>query len=283
MGIGPDNQITVADNEGNWVPSSKIDLIREGGFYGYLAGAPDAPEGVVPDPPLCYIPKAADNSSGGQVWYTGERWGDYHQNGMLHLSWGRCTLHAVLQEEIDGIRQAATVRFPGLTFLSGSGEAGFHPIDGQLYVVGLNGWQTGAAADGSFQRVRYTGRPIHMPTALNVFEDGVLLTFSEPIDAATASDLRRYRAEQWDYRWSSTYGSFHYSASDPSRIGHDPVTIRSAELQEDGRSVFLRIDGLKPVDQFWLATDLVAEDESPLRFDLYATIHALRDAETRSP
>lgn len=283
MGIGPGDQITVADNEGNWVPSSKIDLIREGGFYGYLAGAPEAPEGVVPDRPLCYIPKVADNSSGGQVWYTGDRWGDYHQGGMLHLSWGRCTLHAVLQEEIEGVHQAATVRFPGLTFLSGSGEAGFHPIDGQLYVVGLNGWQTGAAADGSFQRVRYTGRPIHMPAALNVFEDGVLLTFSEPIDAAIASDPRRYRAERWNYRWLSTYGSFHYSAADPSRIGHDPVIIRSAEPQEDGRSVFLRIDGLKPVDQFWLATDLVAEDESPLRFDLYATIHALRDAETRSP
>ncbi|WP_169978823.1 LamG-like jellyroll fold domain-containing protein [Tautonia rosea] len=283
MGIGPANQITVADNEGNWVPSSKIDLIREGGFYGYLASAPEAPEGVVPDPPLCYIPKAADNSSGGQVWYTGDRWGDYHQNGMLHLSWGRCTLHAVLQEEIEGIHQATTVRFPGLTFLSGSGQAVFHPIDGQLYVVGLNGWQTGAAADGSIQRVRYTGRPIHMPTALNVFEDGVLLTFSEPIDEAIASDLKRYRAEQWNYQWSSTYGSFHYSAINPTRIGHDSVPIRSAEFQEDGRSVFLRIDGLKPVDQFWLATDLVAEDESPLRFDLYATIHALRAAEDRSP
>ncbi|WP_152053538.1 LamG-like jellyroll fold domain-containing protein [Tautonia marina] len=283
MGIGPDNQITVADNEGNWVPSSKIDLIREGGFYGYLAGAPEAPEGVVPDPPLCYIPKAADNSSGGQVWYTGDRWGDYHQNGMLHLSWGRCTLHAVLQEVVDGIHQAATVRFPGLTFLSGSGEAVFHPIDGQLYVVGLNGWQTGAAADGSLQRVRYTGRPIHMPAALQVYEDGLLLSFSEPIDAATAADVKRYRAEQWNYRWSSIYGSFHYSASDPARIGHDPVTIQSAEPQEDGRSVFLRIDGLKPIDQFWLSTDLVAEDQSPLRFDLYATIHALRASESRSP
>lgn len=278
LGVGPEGQVTVADNEGNWVPSSKIDLIREGGFYGFLGSASEAPEGVRPDPPLCYIPKVADNSSGGQLWYTGDRWGDYHRGGMLHLSWGRCTLLSVLQDEVDGIPQAATVRFPGLTFLSGSGEAEFSPSDGQLYVVGLTGWQTGAVADGSFQRVRSTGRPIHMPSSFRAHEDGVLVTFSRPIDPDSAADLRRYRAERWNYRWSGTYGSFHYSAEEPDRIGHDPVPIVSAEPTADGRGVFLRIDGMAPVDQFWLATDLLAEDGTPLRFDLHATIRALHPA-----
>ena len=117
-------------------------------------------------------------SSGGQVWNTSDRWGTYHQGGMLHLSWGRCTLHAVLEDKVGQVPQAATVRFPDLTFLSGSGEAAFSPSDGQLYVVGLNGWQTGAESDGSFQRVRYSGRPIHMPSAFEPCEDGIKLTFS---------------------------------------------------------------------------------------------------------
>ncbi|RUL86960.1 LamG-like jellyroll fold domain-containing protein [Tautonia sociabilis] len=283
LGVGPQGQITVADNEGNWVPSSKIDLIRSGGFYGFLGSAAEAPDGLRPDPPLCFIPKVADNSSGGQVWVTSNRWGDYHRGGMLHLSWGRCTLHAVLQDEVDGVPQAATVRFPGLTFRSGSAEAAFSPADGQLYVVGLNGWQTGAVADGSFQRVRATGRSVAMPSAFQAFEDGLKLTFSVPIDPQTAADPRRYRAERWNYRWSGTYGSFHYSPSDPSRIGHDPVPITAAEPLPDGRGVFLRVPDLAPVDQLWLATDLLDADGSPLRFDLYATLHALRPPISESP
>jgi hypothetical protein len=275
LGAGPSGQLSVADNEGTWVPSSKIDLIREGGFYGFLGSASEAPEGVRPEPPLCYIPKVADNSSGGQLWYTGDRWGDYHRGGMLHLSWGRCTLLSVLQDEVDGVAQAATVRFPGLTFLSGSGEAEFSPRDGQLYVVGLDGWQTGARADGSFQRVRYTDQQIHMPSQFQAFEDGIRVTFSRPIDPAVAAEPGRYHLERWNYRWTSTYGSFHYSAEDPERVGHDRVPIVSAEPMADGRSVFLRVDRMTPVDQLWLATDLLAEDGSPLRFDLYATIHAL--------
>lgn len=283
LGIGPNDEITVADNEGNWVPTSKIDLIRPGGFYGYLGSAAEAPEGVRPDPPLCYLPKVADNSSGGQVWYVGDRWGDYHRGGMLHLSWGRCTLHAVLRDRVGEIDQASTVRFPGLAFLSGSGEAEFHPIDGQLYVIGLNGWQTGAVADGSFQRVRHTGRPIHMPESLQAFEDGILLRFSGPIDTDLATDLGRYRAERWNYQWSSTYGSFHYSVEDPALIGHDPLTILSAEPLPDGKGVFLRTDAMVPVDQLWLATDLTTEDGNPLRFDIYATVHALHPSSDRTP
>ncbi|MFK7821045.1 MAG: LamG-like jellyroll fold domain-containing protein, partial [Planctomycetaceae bacterium] len=155
MGVSGEGEVTVADNEGPWVPSSKIDLIKRGGFYGFLGSAKQVPAGVRPEQPLCWIPKVADNSSGGQMWNTSSTWGPYHQGGMLHLSWGRCTMHAVLRDVVGGVQQGATVQFPGLTFLSGSGEAEFNPKDGQLYVVGLDGWQTGAVQDGSLQRVRY--------------------------------------------------------------------------------------------------------------------------------
>jgi len=278
MGMGPNGEITVADNEGNWVPTSKIDLIREGGFYGFLGAGADPDADLRPDPPLCYIPKVADNSSGGQVWYTGDRWGGYHQGGMLHLSWGRCSLHAVLRDRVNGVDQAATVRFPDLTFESGPGEAEFSPADGQLYVVGLDGWQTGAIADGCLERVRFTGKLIHMPSQLQFHGNGLLLSFSEPIDREIATDVRRYRAERWNYRWSNTYGSFHYSVADPDRIGHDTVEVLEAIPTADGRGVFLRIDEAVPVDQFALHTDLRAADGAPLRFDLYATVHALRPA-----
>jgi hypothetical protein len=278
MGMGPRDELTVADNEGNWVPSSKIDLIRPGGFYGFLGGQARAPEGLQPDAPLCYIPKVADNSSGGQVWVTSDRWGGFHFGEMLHLSWGRCTLHAVLRDRVGEVWQAATVQFPGITFLSGPGEGRFHPVDGQLYVVGLTGWQTGASADGSFQRVRYTGRPVSMPEAFHVHADGLRIQFTVPVDPASAGNVARYRIEQWRYRWSGVYGSFHYSVERPGQIGHDSLAVSSARLLADGRTIFLEVPGLGPVDQIQVHADLTAADGRPMRFDLYGTIHALGPA-----
>lgn len=275
MGIGPGDEITVADNEGNWVPSSKIDLIRAGGFYGYLGNRKKAPAGLTPERPLCYIPKVADNSCGGQVWVTSDRWGDYHRGEMLHLSWGRCTLHAVLREKVQQTWQAATVQFPDLTFLAGPGEGAFHPIDGQLYVVGLDGWQTGAAVDGSFQRVRFTGAPIYMPAAFHVHENGIRIRFTQPLDAESTVQTSNYRVEQWNYKWLSTYGSFHYSVRNPGTIGHDSLTVESAHVLPDGKTVFLAIPGLQPVDQLHVHTDIRSADGTSLQFDLYSTVNAL--------
>ena len=165
LGAGPNGEITVADNEGNWVPSSKIDLIAPNGFYGFLGGATERPQNQAPLRPLCFLPKVADNACGGQFWQTSDAWGSYHRGGMFHFSWGRCTLHAVLEQQAGKTRQAATVEIPGVVLQSGPGEAEFHPRDGQLYVVGLDGWQTAAQADGSFQRIRYTGRPVRLPSS----------------------------------------------------------------------------------------------------------------------
>jgi hypothetical protein len=272
--VGPGGEVTVADNEGNWVPSSKIDLIRPGGFYGFLGNAPAARANVKPERPLCFIPKVADNSCGGQTWVTSDRWGDYHRGQMLHFSWGRCTLHAVLRQQVGDVWQAATVRFPNLTFLSGSGEGEFHPRDGQLYVIGLDGWQTGAVKDGSFQRVRYTGKPVHMPSSFAVHENGVKIGFTRPL-AESSVRPENFRVEQWNYRWASTYGSFHYSAADPERIGHDRLVVSAVRRLPEENAVFLEIPGLRPVDQLHIHTELAASDSTPLAFDLYGTANAL--------
>lgn len=275
MGVSQGGEVTVADNEGPWVPSSKIDLIRRDGFYGFLGGAKVAPADTRPEPPLCWIPKVADNSSGGQVWNTSPSWGPYHRDGMLHLSWGRCTLHAVLRDDVRGTHQGATVRFPGLTFRSGSGEAEFNPRDGQLYVVGLDGWQTGAVQDGCFQRVRYTGKPVYMPSSFRVFTNGIEIGFSEPMDKEMLADEKNYRLEQWNYRWTSTYGSFHYSVSDPEKIGHDSVAVTSVSVAPDQKSVFLQTNSLGPVDQIQVHIQSATTAGKPRAFDIYGTIKEL--------
>src|SRR4030095_9892668 len=95
------------------------------------------------DPPLCWIPHAVDNSSGSQVWGTSRRVGPL-SGQMLHLSWGRCTMLLTLRDVVDGVAQGAVVPLKG-RFLSGPMRGAFSPKDGQLYVVGCQGWQTAAA------------------------------------------------------------------------------------------------------------------------------------------
>ena len=278
MGVSPTGEVTVADNEGNWVPSSKIDLIKPGGFYGFVNG-PDDPSANLPaERPLCYLPKAADNASGGQVWATSDQWGDYQRGKMLHFSWGRGTMHAVLEQQVGETRQAATVAFDDLHFLSGPADAEFHPLDGQLYVVGMDGWTTAATQDGCLTRVRYTGGPTKMPTAFSAHGNGFVVQFSSPLNPASAAKRENYRINQWNYRRSSRYGSFHYRVSQPEVVGHEGVAVERAELLPDGRSVFLRTENVQPVDQLHVHVDLFDEDEGRLTHDIYATVHAVAPA-----
>ncbi len=275
LGMGPNDEITVADNEGNYVPSSKIDLIEPGGFYGYLENIAEPPANVQPNRPLCFIPKFIDNSCGGQMWVPDDqRWGHYQAGQMLHLSWGRCTLHAVLRQLVGETWQAATVRFPELVFRSGSGTAKFNPLDGQLYVVGLDGWQTGAVQDGCFSRVRHTGRTAVMPESFEVFPNGIRVKYSVPLDPKKNLDSSQFAVEQWNYLWSSTYGSFHYQPSSPATVGHDRLKIRQVVLLDD-RTLFLQIDKLLPVDQLQLTATLVTSLGQQVTHELLGTINAL--------
>lgn len=116
------------------------------------------------DQPVCWVPMNMDNSSGGQVYVTSDKWGPF--NGQpLFMSYGKCTLFHMMTEEVDGVTQGGMVQFP-LKFNSGLMRARFNPKDGQFYGCGLKGWQTSAARDGGFFRVRYTGAPVNDPVGL---------------------------------------------------------------------------------------------------------------------
>jgi len=107
---------------------------------------------------------------------------------------------------VDGVPQGAAVALPG-RFLSGPMRGAFNRRDGHLYVVGSTGWQTSALKDGCFQRVRYTGKPLDVPVEWHVRTNGMTLTFAQPLDKETATDVESYNIEQWNYRYAAKYGS----------------------------------------------------------------------------
>jgi len=273
LGMSPDGIVSGAAQEGNWMPATRLALYKKGGFYGDMRAHHRATPPKSYDPPLCWLPRELDNSAGGQVWVPKGQWGPLGGK-MLHLSYGRCRVMQVLQQEIDGQFQGGTANL-GLTFLSGVCRGRFNPKDGHLYLAGLKGWQTASVEDGCVQRVRYTGKQMYLPTELAVHAAGIRLAFSQPLDKASAEDVKRYRIEQWNYRWSADYGSKRWSVAEPSKIGQDAVPVQSVQLLPDGKSVLLRIKDLKPVMQMQIHFDLTAADGQPLAGDVFNTIHKL--------
>ena len=271
--VGPNDEITCADNQGNWIPASRLNWIEPGGFYGYMPHARRAPPPTEADPPLCWIPVQVDNSSGSQAWVTDNKWGPLNGQ-LLHTSYGKGTLFLVLQEQVNGLRQGGVVQFP-LRFDSGIMRARFHPRDRQLYVTGLRGWQTVGTRDGCLQRLRYTGGLFTMPTSLHAQSDGLTLGFDCEIDPASANDLENYALERWNYLWSEKYGSPEFKVSQPGRPGRDKMEVLSAQLSPDGKTVTLKIADLRPAMQMRLQFRLRAKNGTPVRHEIFHTVNAL--------
>lgn len=306
MTVGPDDTILVGDNQGHWMPSSKLNLVKPGAFMGMVPSAqreltlryPDGreikanpsdplarsqygmkgwdkemPIPVSYDEPICWLPMRWDNSSGGQVFVTGDQWGPF-KGAPLFMSYGKCLLYAVLMDRIGDTVQASMVPF-GLKFSSGIMRGRFNAKDGQLYLCGLKGWQNAATRDGGFYRVRYTGKAVRMPVKSHVAKNGIELTFSSALDPKTAQDPANYAIELWNYRYSGSYGSPELSVKDPARQSHDKLQVDSVRVSADNRTVFLRVPGLSRADQYSVKYSVNAADGSEVRSELIGTIHQL--------
>ncbi|MGC1273100.1 MAG: DUF6797 domain-containing protein [Planctomycetaceae bacterium] len=278
LGIGPDGTITSADNEGNWTPVTRVDIVERGEFLGHVPTAHLDVEPTEPGQPLCWLPRVVDNSAGGQVWVPKGSWGPLADE-LLHLSFGQCTANLILKEQVDGVWQGGAVKLPLPEFLSGVCRGRFRTTgedaDGHLYVCGTDGWSTSAVRDGNLQRVRYVGGPLLIPTGLNVRKNGIRLSFAEPLDRELASNPERYAVNVWTYQWTKDYGSEDYSTADPTKKGRDKLKVTGATVSEDGRSVFLTIEGLKPVMQLRVQAGLRTAEGAELPVNYYGTVHRL--------
>lgn len=270
LSVGPGDEITSSDNEGNWVPASRVNLMVPGGFYGHVFTAHRDPKPTSYDGPLFWLPKNADNSSGGQAWVTSSRWGPF-EGDLLHMSYGLCSLFKGFYETVDGVTQGGVVRFP-LKFDSGIMRGHFSPGDGQLYLCGLVVWQSNGAQKGAFHRVRYTGKPVESVRKVQVRPDGVELTFTAPMDRASVEDPANWAVERWNYKWTEKYGSPEFSVKDPERKGHDTMTVKSVTLLAPDR-VKLELPEIAPVMQQRIKFSLKSATGRAVEQEVLHTIH----------
>jgi hypothetical protein len=288
MGSIPGVGMTCSDNQGQWMPASKINLIKKDGFYGWVptydgkgkwsanGGKIDIKKIVPPksfDQPLIWLPHSVDNSSGGQIWVDDPRWGPL-SGRLLHTSFGKGWLSYLMIQKIDGVSQAAAVRLP-FDFRTGIMRGRVNPKDGQVYVTGLQGWNGSGRPglmDQGIQRVRYTGKPWPMISMANVEKNGLRIHFNFALDSESLKKDDAIEANHWNYLWHATYGSEMYSPT-TKKIGPDRLTLQNFELSDDRKSLLLHFKELQPVDQLHLRLNVAAEDGTPFVEEVYWTIH----------
>jgi glucose/arabinose dehydrogenase len=241
--VRPDGEVFVADNQGAWLPASKLIHVKRGRFYGHRNGTPQQrgrryPNGGIPSlnshrpesPPAVWFPQnECANSPSESVWL---RRGPYAGQILVgELTTGG--IRRVALEEIDGELQGAVFRFTqGL-------ECGVNRLiegpDGCLYVggTGAGGSWTWRNTQFGLQRLRPTTRSAFEMHRIRASAEGFEIFFTEPVPREQLEDPTNYQLRQWHYVSEPPYGG-------PKRDEIDLV-VRRARAAGDGRSVRLEV------------------------------------------
>ena len=156
--------------------------------------------GQPPDLPLVYCPRGLDNSSGGQV---------YVPATVRDRSRARCstspsatgTHFLLLRERSTASRKGRWCRCPAISSRA-SHRGRFNPKDGQLYVSGMAGWGTYTPPTAASSASATPAIRCSFPVGFHVHENGMLVTFTRPLDRAIAETPTHQFAQAWNYRYS---------------------------------------------------------------------------------
>ena len=223
LGFAPDGRLWYADNQGEYVGTSKIFLLREGGFYGHPGGLIDRP-GMTPDSPgiewgavkhtreraVILLPQnKLANSPGNMTWdTTGGRFGPY-AGQMFIGDQTQSVLMRVATEVVGGVEQGVAIPF-GRGMESGIMRPVFLPDGSLLLGQTGRGWQAKGGQVASLQRIRWDGATV--APAIKTIEatpTGFAVHFTQPIPVSVqaAEVAAGLRLQSWTYRDAPAYGS----------------------------------------------------------------------------
>lgn len=288
LGVGPNGEITTGENEGTWQPACKLNFMRQADAPRFF-GTEDTRQSLSDEPftqPMVYFPMDVDNSGGSQVWVPeGVEFG-LNAGDLIHLSYGQSSLYRVLPATEGDTLQGGVVKLP-IALQSSAMRAKFHE-DGTLYALGFRGWQTNAATSNAFQRIRYNPDvPVTVPEALEYTDNGIRITFPVELDRELAEDVTSFAVQRWDYVRGPQYGSGEFSVDEvdeelrekaltsesKNHRVRDNVIVNSAVLSEDGKTVELVLDGMKPSMSLKVSYDLEEIEGEVVNNEIHATVY----------
>ncbi len=249
------------DNQGPWNGTCALKHLWPGKFVGHPGGfawydLPEAKAAMGPKPiePLSksrfmteaakipeYVPpvilfpyKKMGQSASGVVCDASEgKFGPFA--GQLFV--GDQTNSTVMRcflEKVDGFYQGACFPFrEGF----GSGTLALLQQGRSMFVGGTNrGWGSRGNKPFALERIDWTEKTPFEIHELRAKPDGFELTFTEPVDAATAGDVKSYAISGYTYIFQADYGSPEVDFIEPK--------ITGAQVSGDRKSVRLVVDGL---------------------------------------
>ena len=102
------------------------------------------------------------------------------------------------------------------------------------------------------------------------------LTFSEPLDKATATDVGSYAAEMCNYRRTRGYGSRDYKVSNPDQQGRDQLEVSMVTLSAEGKTITLQIPDLKKCMTLRIRYNLKGVKGESVQSEINCTINVLK-------
>lgn len=259
VGIGYNGEIFVSDNQGDWLPSSKIVHVRDGAFFGSRTVDPEGSKDKKEDPPVVWLPQDEIGNSPSTPLYI--NLGPY-KGQMIHGEVTHGGVKRVFVEEVNGQLQGAVFRFiQGL-------EAGVNRLawgpNQELYIGGIgnpgNWGQSGKQYYG-LQRLVYNNNSTFEMLAVRAKSNGMEIEFTEPLEAGDGWNTNDYEIKQWYYLPNENYGG--------PKMNLQTLTVKSASVSDDRKKVFLEIDGLK--DNHVIYIHLKKHFVSELNHELWST------------
>ncbi|MFD9058713.1 family 16 glycoside hydrolase [Streptomyces albidoflavus] len=236
IGFGPEGDLFVLDNQGGWLPSSKLVHIEQDRFFNHYTN-PSGPFDDQPvTKPVLWLPQnEVANSPSTPLQLTEGRFAGQMLFG--DVTYGG--IQRAYLEKVDGEYQGAVFR------LTQGLEAGVNRIsmgpDGAIYAGGLgaggNWGQEGKLTYG-LQKLTPSGDKAFDMLAMRAKPGGFEVEYTEPLSEETAANLAEsYQIEQWAYAPTADYGG--------PKIDEETLSVSEATLSEDGRTVTLSVPGLK--------------------------------------
>ncbi|MBM0256149.1 ricin-type beta-trefoil lectin domain protein [Micromonospora sp. 4G55] len=236
IGWGPEDGIFVTDNQGGWLPSSKLLHVKQGRFFNHYMN-PAGPFDANPvTPPVLWMPQNEIANSPSTPLYL--KSGPFAGQFVIgDVTYGG--LQRAYVEKVNGEYQGALFRLTqGLE--AGVSEVNLGP-DGAIYVGGLgaggNWGQSGKLAYG-LQKLTPNGTTAFDILAMRATTGGFELEYTQPLSTDTAANLAgHYKVKQWRYEPTASYGG--------PKIDEETLTVTSATLSTDRKKVSLTVDGRK--------------------------------------
>lgn len=265
--LNKDGTFFVTDQEGHWNPKNRINWVKPGEFYGNMFGYHDVTDesDQAMSPPLCWITNSLDRSPAELLWVTSDQWGPL-TGSLLNMSYGYGKLYVVPHELKGNLMQGGMCELPMDALPTGIMRGRFHSQDGGLYVVGMFAWAGNQTQDGGFYRVRYTGKPLFVPIALNCQGTTVRIGMSDSIDPDSVQP-ESFTISRWNLKRSAEYGSQHY---DTRRLA-----VASANWDASSCELVLQIPELQPTWCMEIIMDVRSPDGTPVHRVLHNTIHTI--------